>query len=379
MLRVGPVNAQGREVWLTVTAVWAVLASSRVLFYGLERLRFPDIVPPISADAVQVVLLWPLLVLGCHLTLAAWRRVGVEWAIAVTLAATLLFGAIARFTYGIASLLTHPRGEWELIAAKYLHLAMAGSLAPWLSNALEAGVLYISCIAVTLGFLSFRSFMSERLLRTQIEAIATQERLRGLRAQLNPHFLFNTLNSIVSLSDLQPASAQRVMTQLSDLLRRTLHASEREEQELSEELAHAEAYLRIQQIRRPLRISWRVRVAAECTTAPVPSLILLPLVENAVTHGLWGGAHVVEIDIDAFGEGCDLVIVMSNTCLKFKSINSAAHTGLGLRNVRERLNVLFGAQAALDARRVEPDRFEARIHLPLREAQVVAPRLREAS
>jgi LytS/YehU family sensor histidine kinase len=111
----------------------------------------------------------------------------------------------------------------------------------------------------------------------------------------------------------------------------------------------------------------------------VPSLILLPLVENAVTHGLWGGAHLVEIDIDAFGEGCDLVIVMSNTCLKCKAINTAAHTGLGLRNVRERLQVLFGPRAALDARRIDPDRFEARIRVPLRDQQVVAPRLREAS
>jgi two-component sensor histidine kinase len=372
-------NAKWRDVCLTVTAAWAVLASMRVLFYALERMRFPDLVPPVSADAVQVILLWPIVVLGCYLTLMAWRRLGVQWAAAVAIALTLMNGAIARPTYGVATLLITPSDQWGPVWLKYFHLTLAGSWAPWLANGVEYAVIYISSIAIALGFLSFRNFMNERLLRTKVEAIAAQERLRGLRAQLNPHFLFNTLNSIVSLSDLQPASAQRVMTQLSDLLRRTLHASERDEQALVDELAHAEAYLRIQQIRRPLRITWQVSLTPECSNALVPSLILLPLVENAVTHGLWGGAHAVEIDIEAHAEGGRLVIVVNNTCLRSRALRNPGHSGLGLRNVRERLQVLFGAEGTLEAQRLEPDRFEARLQLPLTDSCEAPPRLLEAS
>ncbi len=123
-------------------------------------------------------------------------------------------------------------------------------LYPWLSNTVEYGVLYLSCVALMIGYFSFMGLANERRRRTELELEAGRARLRTLRAQLNPHFLFNSLNSIVSLSDTQPA-AQLLVTQLSDLLRRTLEASEQEEQELFEELTYAEEYLEIEQTRQP--------------------------------------------------------------------------------------------------------------------------------
>lgn len=363
---------------MTVTPVWLVLASGRVLFYGLERLRFPDIVPPVSADAIQGILLWPLVALGCYLTLWTWRRVGLLRTAGVAVLTTLVLGAVARPAYAVASLLS-PGGEAAQAWLDSFYSTAPGFLYPWLSNAVEYGVLYLSCVAAAVGFLSFRSLMNERLLRTRVEATAAQERLRALRAQLNPHFLFNTLNSIVSLSDAQSLPAQQLISQLSDLLRRTLRASEREEHELSEELAYAEAYLRIQQVRRPSRIDWRVRVDARCTTASVPSLILLPLVENAVTHGLRGGAHLVEIEIGAECDRTSLVMRVTNTCPAPAPGVSAGHSGLGLRNVRERLAVLFGTRAALVICRPQPDRFEARISLPLRERCAARSRSEEST
>jgi hypothetical protein len=360
-----PLEPNWREVWLTVTPVWAVLAMSRVLFYWLERLRYPEIIPPVSADAITILLLWPLVVLGCHVTLAAWRRAGVAWTVAVALASSLLIGALARPTYAVATYLNSSGDASQGWLGFFLGTSR-GFWYAWLANAVEYGVLYLSCVAAAVGFLSFRSLMNERLLRTRVEAAAAQERLRALRTQLNPHFLFNTLNSIVSLSDDQSPSAQQLITQFSDLLRRTLRASEREEHPLAEELAYVEVYLRIQKVRQPSRIDWHVRINAPSTSVAVPSLILLPLVENAVTHGLRGGAAKVDIAIGVERDRDDLVIELTNSCSQATPA-PGVRPGLGLRNVRERLDVMFGARALLIARRVAPDRFAVRITLPQRE------------
>jgi two-component system LytT family sensor kinase len=231
-----------------------------------------------------------------------------------------------------------------------------------LANAVEYGALYLSCVAAAAGFLSYRTLMSERVQRSRVEASAAQERLRALRSQLNPHFLFNVLNSIASLCVAQPHCARRLITLLSELLQRTLRASEEDAHALSQELAYVDAYFRIQEVRRPTRIRWRMSVDETCETALTPSLLLLPLAENAVTHGLRGGAPSVDIELDAACRGDVLVIALRNTC---RPSMRSGRRGLGLRNVRERLDVMFGSQATLSARRTAPDRFEAVIRLPL--------------
>jgi two-component system LytT family sensor kinase len=202
------------------------------------------------------------------------------------------------------------------------------------------------------------------LLRARVEARAALERARALRAQLNPHFLFNSLNGIASLSEVQSPAAQELVTQLSDLLRRTLRASEYEQHPLSEELAYIQAYLRIQQIRQPLRISWQLQVDEQCRAACVPTLILLPLVENAVTHGLRGGECNVHVDISVKRERDHLLMRISNTCCGEATPETIGGSGLGLRNVRERLQIIFGGRATLTASRSRPDYFEAQVQIP---------------
>jgi hypothetical protein len=358
-----PMNPTSRQIWLLVTPIWGLLALSRVMFYALERMRFPQIVPPVVADAIQAVLLWPLVMIGCYLILRAWGRFGLQWAILIALMSTAMFGALARPAYAIGSLLNSQSEAARLWLAGFGSTS-SGFLVPWFSNALEYGVLYLSCVALVAGLLAYRSLMNERLLLSRVEATAAQERLRALRAQLNPHFLFNALNSIVCLNESQSREAQRVILQLSELLRRTLRASEREEHPLTQELAHLDAYLKIECIRHPARIDWRTRVAPGCGAAFVPSLLLLPLVENAVTHGLSGTERVaIEIDVECTRR--NLVLRITNSCLQAGHGKSGC-AGMGLRNVRERLDVSFGPRARMTLHRPAPDRYEARITLPLR-------------
>ncbi len=368
-----PVDARWNDVWLTVTPIWAVLAAGRVLYYALERIQYPADVPPVIPDAFQDLLLWPIAVLGCYLTLRVWRQHGFSRAGLMTLCSTLVFGLLARPAYAVGSLLNlrdAQSQQWlaSFNAASAPHSAL---FYPWISSTVEYGVLYLSCVAVMVGYFSFRGLAHERRLRCEIEQEAGLARLRTLRAQLSPHLLFNSLNSIVSLCDKHPA-AQLLVTQLSDLLRRTLHASEHEEQELIEELTYIEEYLEIEQTRQPSRVDWRINVEAGCARAVVPALILIPLVENAVTHGLRGGVQTVTIDINVWRARNELFMQVGNTCSVCPPVRDVTREGLGLRNVKTRLDILFGKTATFRADRTDVSRFEAQIGLPLRESRVAA-------
>jgi hypothetical protein len=363
-----PVEAAWSDVWLAVTPIWAVLACGRVVFYALERIRYPADVPPVTDDAWQALFLWPLVVAGCYFTLQVWRRKGFRRAITAALLSSLLLGLVSRPAYALGALLNSGNAEarqWLESFSTAPH-PWTSLLYPWLSNTVEYGVLYACCVAVMVGYFSFRGLAEERRLRNQLETTAGQERLRALRAQLNPHFLFNSLNSIVSLSDSQPAT-QLLVTQLSDLLRRTLQASEKEEHELFEELTYVQEYLEIEQTRQPSRIDWRINVDADCARAMVPSLILMPLVENSVTHGLRGGVKTVAIEINAWRTRHQLYIYIGNTCSDWLPPRDTTRKGLGVRNVRARLGMLFGDRATFHAEPAAHGRFEVQISVPLRE------------
>jgi hypothetical protein len=359
-----PAEAGWKDIWLTVTPIWAVLATARVVFYALERIRYPGDVPPVFADVIEALLLWPLAALGCYLTIRAWRRDGASRAGLVALGSSLAFGLLARPSYAIGSLLNSGSAESREWLAEFTQ--HSNLLYPWISNTLEYGVLYLSCMAVMLGYFSFMSLVKERRLRNSLEAQVFQARQRALRSQLNPHFLFNSLNSIVSSSDEKPAT-QLLVTQLSDLLRRTLRASEQEEHDLFEELTYVEEYLEIELTRRPSRVDWRMNVEPGCARAAVPSLILIPLIENSVTHGLRAGVQSVAIDINVWCTSSELFIQIGNTCSAAAPPGESSRQGLGLRNVADRLDMLFGRGASFRAGRADIDRFEVQISLPLRQ------------
>ncbi len=117
-----------------------------------------------------------------------------------------------------------------------------------------------------------------------------------------------------------------------------------------------------------------MNVEAGCARAAVPSLLLIPLVENAVTHGLRGGVRTVAIDINVWRTRSELFIQVGNTCSASAPVRDATRQGLGLRNVRARLDMLFGCAATFQADRTDDGRFEVQISLPLREMRAAASR-----
>ena len=190
--------------------------------------------------------------------------------------------------------------------------------------------------------------------------------------QLSPHTLFNLLHTIRGQITWDPPAAQAMVVQLGDLLRRLLNAGEREFSRLADELQFVALYLELQQQRFADRLSIEVPQREEVARAWVPSLILQPLVENAVLHGLAGHEGAVSIRVQSFASGERLTLRVLNTMAPGRV---PGHDGIGLANVRERLEVQFGEARELHAGPADERLWLAEIQMPLlRDGPGAAPR-----
>jgi hypothetical protein len=195
-----------------------------------------------------------------------------------------------------------------------------------------------------------------------LKALAQEAELKALRAQINPHFLFNSLNSISALTSLDPAKARTMCVLLSDFLRITLGLGERVSVSLTEELALLRTYLEIEQVRfgKRLQVAWEIQEAV--TTLELPPLLLQPLVENAIKHGIAQVAEGGVLGIRAWAEGGRAFIQVENPRDPDEPVPPGL--GLGLRAVRERLKGRFGDRARLDLE-AGPAFHRVRLDIPL--------------
>jgi len=192
----------------------------------------------------------------------------------------------------------------------------------------------------------------------RLQAQLAQTRLEALRSQLNPHFLFNTLNAVSALVERDPRGARRMIAGLSQLLRHTLDASAGREVPLQRELDVLDEYIDLMQIRFQDRLDVRISADDAARRALVPSLLLQPIVENAIQHGvanLGGGT----IAITAARRGDDLVIVVADT----GPGPGGGEAGVGLRNTNERLRTMYGPTYQVVLRGT-PGGTEAELRLP---------------
>lgn len=214
----------------------------------------------------------------------------------------------------------------------------------------------------------------ERLVRTarekdrrqlRLEAQLADARLEALRTQLQPHFLFNALNTISVLMHENVDSANRVLLQLSALLRRSLDSTETHEVTLGEEIGFLENYLEIEKTRFGGRLSYRILIPDELLQARVPNLILQPLVENALRHGLATRAGPGHVDIKAHRQGDTLLLRVVDDG---RGLPPATTERVGLANTRARLRLLYGDRQRLEVRNSEVGGVVAEIELPWRTA-----------
>jgi two-component system, LytTR family, sensor histidine kinase AlgZ len=198
----------------------------------------------------------------------------------------------------------------------------------------------------------------------QASVLARDAELKALKAQVNPHFLFNSLNSISALTGSDPAKAREMCVLLGDFLRRTLGLGEKSTIPLEEELSLVRLFLAIEKVRFGARIRMDENVDKQAMRVPVPPLLLQPLVENAVVHGI---AHLVEggsVRLDVKATNGLLHLVVENTF--DPEAPPQRKGGVGLRNVRQRLAARYGNQASFEAG-ARGDQFRVAITMPAEE------------
>jgi LytS/YehU family sensor histidine kinase len=216
-------------------------------------------------------------------------------------------------------------------------------------------------------FYRYRSRLAEAsMLRTQL----AEARLQVLRTQLNPHFLFNTLNAVAALVQTDPKGVRRMIALLSDMLRKTLDQASEPEVPLERELELLRLYLSIMEIRFRGRLDVRIQADPSVMEARVPHLILQPLVENSMKHGIGYGSAQGLLEVAASREGDELILTVRDSGpgsaidRQPTETGSEPRGGFGLRHTRERLQQSYGDQARLALTTSEGGGTVAEVRLP---------------
>jgi len=243
---------------------------------------------------------------------------------------------------------------------------------PWPEKYRPPALITLSLINSTVlmsGWLClyFLYHLFDRYNRLEIEklrlvASVKEAELRALKSQINPHFIFNSLNSLRGLIDEDPDRARQAVTQLANLLRYSLQSGHLETVPFEDELRTVNDYLALEQVRHEARLRVRLDVAPGVLTCTIPPMLLQTLVENAVKYGIAPLREGGEVAIVARRERESLRIQVTNPGMLAANGGS---TGLGLRNAAERLRLLFGAQATLQLREDPPGRVVAEVSVPL--------------
>jgi len=186
----------------------------------------------------------------------------------------------------------------------------------------------------------YRALQEKKLNETQLNLLVRESELNVLRSQMNPHFLFNSLNSISSLTVSNPGKAREMIIQLSDFLRYALKYGQRDETTFADELNNIQLYLNIEKTRFEDKLVFEKTIENDCLQAKVPNMILQPLVENAIKHGVYESTAPVVINLSCRGIGEYIEIRLKNNFDPTGKSRTGA--GLGLKNVENRLHLIYG-------------------------------------
>jgi two-component system LytT family sensor kinase len=225
---------------------------------------------------------------------------------------------------------------------------------------------YWVILAVANAFDFYQKFHDRELRTSELETRLARARLQALQSQLNPHFLFNTLHTISALMHKDVDAADRMIMKLSELLRLALDNTEVHEVFLSEELDFLKRYLEIEQTRFRERLTVEMDIAPETLRAKVPNLVLQPLVENAIRHGIERHARRGKIVLRAHRDNGRLQLEVEDNGNGIANLNGGRE-GIGLSNTRNRLTHLYGADHRFELQNVPTGGLLARVIIPFHE------------
>ena len=235
-----------------------------------------------------------------------------------------------------------------LVGGAFLGAAALGKQPPEWTALFGMGVsLYLASVGLHYSALAAETAREAEHRTAEARTLTREAELLSLRAQLNPHFLFNSLHSISALATLDGARARDMCLRLADFLRSSLSLGNSESIPLNDELALARSYLGVEQVRFGARLRVEEEVDPACSTCAIPPLLLQPLVENAVKHGIAGMLEGGQVRLAARCQGSEVSITLENAV----DPEAAAGHGLGMgqSHVRRRLEVRYGGRASFHA------------------------------
>jgi len=356
-----------RTPWFWMASLWCAGglfdASQTVLVMFAEGKQHPW--PPLFATQLASWLPWAL---ATPLIVDLARRYSINRGlnlrnVAVHLAALITLSIVSESWSALLQMLFNPWGNkrWPTFLDTFTTTLVFQALTFLIAYALILTATYLVDAR-------------ERIARQAAESAQLNEelskaQLAALRGQIEPHFIYNTLNSIAALvRDQRGDQAVGMLVGLSEFLRRASHDTLRSQVTLAEEVEYLQRYLDIQKVRFGDRLQTKVNIPEALLAAQVPSLLLQPLAENAIKHGISQIAAGGAVHIGGSRENSLLRLTVRNDGPGLQQNREAMPTGVGLNNLRTRLRILYGDDSDLQLRRIDGGQFEVAVTLPFREA-----------
>jgi hypothetical protein len=337
------------------------------LLFAFQELMDMSIRMPLSSWKIPIwvplvdwtleFLLWGLIFLGMwHFLRASVQRASPRQMLFLYLPLSILTGILEEVLFNAIF-------RYQAPGKHYSYLARLGrSLSSELMT--DIAIFWIVfALFRSIGY--YQRYREREQTASRLEAQLVQARLQALQMQLNPHFLFNTLNCVSSLMRSDPDSADEMLERLSSLLRITLAKGQAQKVPLQEEMDVVQLYVSIQQLRFGDRVRHSIQIAPEAWDALVPTMILQPIVENAYVHGISKYLGEGTIIIKASIVGDTLSISIRNAGCVRSSVDAApARQGVGIANVKARLELHYGSRQSFSLREVVPGDITAVFLLP---------------
>lgn len=307
-------------------------------------------------------------------------------AAADSLTYNLTFGAIAPGFWYIVSFANLNKDELSLAGTHIVAAAMSVLLWATISNRvlqflfldetsylqflsdsyiwrLIIGVMYYSITILVFYLIKYYQDMQSRMNRElELQNLLKDSELRMLKSQINPHFIFNSLNSVSALTISKPENAREMVIKLSDFLRYSLGKDSIEMNSLKQEVENVSLYLDIEKVRFGSKLQFEKTIAESCLDVKVPNLILQPLFENAIKYGMYDSLEGVKIQLKCEPKGEELQLYIINSF--DQDAVATKGSGIGLENVRKRLSLVYGMSDLLQVRQSENE-FTVLMKIPI--------------
>lgn len=225
------------------------------------------------------------------------------------------------------------------------------------------GILFYALITSFYYMIIYYTGFNERMIKeVELKNLVTEAELKSLKFQINPHFIFNSLNSISALTEIDPGKAKSMILKLADFLRYILATNDCEKNKLSEELKNIRLYLQIEKVRFEDKFEFKEEIGAECENVEIPNMLLQPLFENVIKHAVYETLDKVILTLKCSRQDEFLRITIENDFDETSSPQKG--TGVGLKNIYERLKLIYHIDTLMDVKK-EKGKFSVTLFIPI--------------